>query len=55
MLKWMRPVLSGTLTSRHVRPWSSEIITELVSWSPDHFRPGTRTQPKIGSSQRSVR
>ena len=37
MFMWTQPVLSGTATSRQLPPWSSESITELVSWSPDHF------------------
>ena len=52
MFMWTQPVLSGTGTCRQLPPWSSEIITALVSWSPDHLWPGTRTQLKIGSSHR---
>ena len=36
-----QPVLPGTATSRQVAPSSVEIITELVSWSPDQACPGT--------------
>jgi hypothetical protein len=46
------PVLPGTGRSRHVAPPSSEIITELVSRSPTHARPGVATQWNTGSSQR---
>src|SRR5689334_21039022 len=50
MLMWTHPVESGTSCSVHEPPWSVDTHTLLVSWSPTHFAPGTRTQVKVGST-----